>query len=179
MLRTILAFGFAAGIAVAVPMCLMVANSEPGSTGHSHLAGYLVMLVALSLVFVGVKRYRDRALGGVIRFAPALGIGLAISAVAGVIYVIGWEITLAVTDYSFMDSYAAAAIEAKRADGASVAEIAAVTAQMADFKSQYANPWFRMPITFVEIFPVGVLVSLISAALLRNSEFLPARQATG
>jgi len=179
MLRTILAFGLAAGIVVAVPMCLMVANSEPGSAGHSYLAGYLVMLVALSLVFVGVKRYRDRTLGGVIRFAPALGMGLAISAVAGVIYVIGWEITLAVTDYSFIDSYAAAAIEAKRADGASAAEIAAVTAQMADFKAQYANPWFRMPITFVEIFPVGVLVSLISAALLRNRQFLPARQATG
>jgi Protein of unknown function (DUF4199) len=179
MLRTILAFGLAAGIAVAVPMCLMVANSEPGSTGHSYLAGYLVMLVALSLVFVGVKRYRDHMLGGAIRFAPALGMGVAISAVAGAIYVAGWEITLAVTDYAFIDSYAAAAIEAKRASGASGAEIAAVTAQIAEFAAQYSNPWFRMAVTFVEIFPVGVLVSLVSAALLRNSRFLPARPAVG
>jgi len=179
MLRMILAFGLAAGLVVAIPMCLMVTNSESGSTAQSYLVGYLVMLVGLSLVFVGVKRYRDHVLGGVIRFAPALGMGLAISAIAGVIYVIGWEITLAVTNYAFVDSYAAATIEAKRASGASAAEIAAVVAQMAEFKTQYANPWFRLPMTFVEIFPVGVLVSLISAALLRNSRFLPARAAAG
>ena len=179
MLRTILAFGLAAGLLVTVPMCVMVTNSEHGSAAQSYLVGYLVMLVALSLVFVGVKRYRDRVQGGVIRFAPALGMGLAISAVAGVIYVIGWEVTLALTDYAFMESYARAAIEAKRASGASAAEVAAVVAQMAEFRAQYANPWFRMPMTFIEIFPVGVLVSLVSAALLRNSRFLPARPAAG
>lgn len=42
-------------------------------------------------------------------------------------------------------------------------------------KVQYANPLFRLPMVFAEIFPVGVLVSLISAALLRNRRFLPAR----
>ena len=39
----------------------------------------------------------------------------------------------------------------------------------------YANPLFRLPITFVEMFPIGVLISLVSAAVLRNSRFLPAR----
>lgn len=179
MLPLVLAFGALAGVLVAVPMCLMVANSEPGSAGHSQLVGYLTMLVALSLVFVGVKRYRDRALGGVIRFGAALGIGLGISAVAGVVYVIGWEITLALTDYAFVDAYAVAAVEARRASGASPAEIAKVAADMAAFKVQYMNRWFRMPVTFVEIFPVGVIVSLVSAALLRNSRFLPARSAPG
>ncbi len=179
MLGSILAFGVAAGLLVAVPMCLMVANSEPGSAGHSQLVGYLTMMVALSLIFVGVKRYRDRVLGGVIRFGTALGIGLGISAVAGVVYVIGWEITLAATDFEFVDSYAAAAVEAKRASGATPAEVAKVAADMAGFKLQYMNPWFRMPITVIEIFPVGVSISLVSAALLRNSRFLPARPAAG
>lgn len=174
MLNLILAFGTAAGLLVAIPMCVMVANSEPGSAGHSQLVGYLTMLVALSLIFVGVKRHRDRVQGGVIRFGKAFGIGLGISAVAGVVYVIGWEITLAITDYAFVDTYAAAAIEAKRSAGASAAEVAAVAADMAKFKAQYMNPWFRMPVTFVEIFPVGVIVSLVSAVLLRNSRFLPA-----
>ncbi len=179
MLPQILVFGAVAGVLVAVPMCVMVANSEPGSAGHSQLVGYLTMLVALSLVFVGVKRYRDRALGGVIRFGTALGLGLGISAVAGVVYVIGWEVTLALTDYRFVDSFAAAAVEAKRASGASPAEVAKVAADMATFKLQYMNRWFRMPVTFVEILPVGIIVSLISAALLRNSRFLPARRAPG
>jgi hypothetical protein len=175
MSRIILIFGTIAGLIVAVPMCLLVANAEPGSAATSHFTGYLIMLLALSLVFVGVKRLRDRELGGVIRFVPALVAGLGISAVAGVIYVIGWEITLAVTDFAFIDSYSNAAIEAAHAKGASASEVEAVAAKMNEFRQQYANPFFRLPVTFIEIFPVGLVVSLISAALLRNSRFLPAR----
>ena len=175
MSRITLIFGAVAGLVVAIPMCLLVANAEPGSAATSHVTGYLIMLLALSLVFFGVKRLRDRELGGVIRFVPALLAGLGISAVAGVIYVIGWEITLAVTDFAFIDSYSTAAVEAARAKGASAADVAAVTTQMDEFRLQYANPLFRLPVTFIEIFPVGVLISLISAALLRNSRFLPAR----
>ena len=171
----ILIFGAAAGLIVAVPMCLLVANAEPGSAATSHFTGYLIMLLALSLIFFGVKRLRDRELGGVIRFVPALLAGLGISAVASVIYVIGWEITLAITDFAFIDSYSNAAVEAARARGASAADVAAVIAKMDEFRRQYANPFFRLPVTFIEIFPVGFLISLISAALLRNSRFLPAR----
>ena len=175
MTRIILIFGTAAGLIVAVPMCLLLANAEPGAWATSQFAGYLMMVLALSLIFFGVKRLRDRELGGVIRFAPALLAGLGISAVASVIYVIGWEITLAVTDFAFIDSYSTAAVEAARAKGASAADVEAVIAQMDDFRRQYANPFFRLPMTFIEIFPVGLLISLISAALLRNSRFLPAR----
>jgi Protein of unknown function (DUF4199) len=179
MSRIILIYGVAAGLIVIVPMSLMLSNAEHGSAATSHFTGYLIMLLALSLVFFGVKRLRDRELGGAIRFVPALLAGLGISAVAGVIYVIGWEITLAVTDFAFIDSYSNAAIEAARAKGASAADIEAVVAQMDEFRRQYANPLVRLPMTFIEIFPVGLLVSLISAALLRNSRFLPARQQTG
>lgn len=175
MTRIILIFGTAAGLIVAVPMCLLVAIAEPGSAATSHFTGYLIMLLALSLIFLGVKRLRDHERGGAIRFVPALLAGLGISAVAGVIYVIGWEITLAVTDYAFVDSYSTAAVEAARAKGASAAEVESLVAKMDEFRRQYMNPFFRLPITFIEIFPVGCLISLISAALLRNSRFLPAR----
>lgn len=179
MLRTILIFGVIAGLIVALPMFSLLALGEPGSTGHSMVTGYLIMLVALSLIFVAVKRFRDRALGGVIRFLPALLMGLGISAVAGVIYVIGWEFTLAATDYAFIDQYTTGAIESARAKGASTAEIARVTVEMEAMKVSYANPLFRLPMTFVEIFPVGVVISLITAALLRNSRFMPMRSAGG
>lgn len=175
MLRSILIFGIAAGLIVAVPMFLMLALAEPGGAHSSPLAGYLMMMLALSLIFVGVKRHRDRALGGVIKFLPALLLGLGISVVAGLIYVIGWEITLAATDNNFMENYTAAMIEAERAKGASPAAIERLTTEMEAFKVQYANPLFRLPMTFIEIFPVGVLISVISAALLRNPRLLPAR----
>src|ERR1700741_851784 len=121
MSRIILIFGTAAGLIVIVPMSLLLANAEHDSAATSHFTGYLIMLLGLSLVFVGVKRLRDRELGGVIRFGPALLAGLGISAVAGVLYVIGWEITVAVTDFAFVDSYSRGAIEAARAKGVSAA----------------------------------------------------------
>lgn len=175
MFRTILTYGVIAGALVAVPMFSHLLLSG-GHVGDSSLfIGYAIMLAALSLIFVGTKRYRDKALGGVIKFLPAFLMGLGISAVAGVIYVVGWEITLALTDYAFIEQYAASMLEAERAGGASPAELEAKAAEIAQFARDYRNPLLRLPMTFIEIFPVGLVISLISAALLRNSRFLPAR----
>lgn len=175
MLKTMLLFGVAAGVIVAAPMFLLLAVAPGDPVVSSQYLGYSLILLALSLIFVGVKRFRDTARGGVIKFAPALLMGLGISAVAGVIYVIGWEITLHLTNFRFTDDYARMLLDNARAKGADAAKLARVQAEADAFKAQYANPFFRLPMTFVEIFPVGVLVSLVSAALLRNSRFMPAR----
>ena len=178
MLRIVLFYGVVAGLVVTLPMLGYLALSEPEISDHSAVLGYSIMLLALTAVFFGVKNYRDRAQGGVIGFMPALLMGLGISAVAGVLYVIGWEIYMAATDYTFAAAYGDAMVEAARAKGASPEEVDRIAGEMAAFAEQYANPIFRVPVTFIEIFPVGVLVSLISAALLRNSRFMPARQAS-
>lgn len=181
MLRTILIFGLLAGLIVAVPMMLLLGKTEFGEGdhgAHSMLTGYALMLLAFSMIFIGVKRRRDRELGGVIRFLPALLAGLGISVVASLIYVIGWEITLASTDYAFMADYTAAMLEAEKAKGASPAVLAAKAAEFARMTEDYKNPFYRLPLTFVEIFPVGLIVSLVSAALLRNSRFMPMKVET-
>jgi hypothetical protein len=90
--------------------------------------------------------------------------------------VASWEALQAVTHMDFADSYANAIIASEKAKGASAEALAKLGADMETFKVQYANPMFRLPMTFAEIFPVGVLVSLVSAGLLRNSRFLPSRR---
>ena len=139
------------------------------------LIGYATILVALTGVFLGVKHYRDKEKGGVIKFLPALGVGLGISAVASLGWVIAWEISLAVTKFDFVTAYYGAMIEQAQADGATAEKIAQMRTEQEGFASMYSNPVIRMGITFVEMFPIGVVISLISAALLRNSRFLPAR----
>ena len=37
-----------------------------------------------------------------------------------------------------------------------------------------SGPLFRLPMAFLEVFPFGLVVSLISAAILRNRKALPA-----
>jgi hypothetical protein len=154
----------------------MVSLPPDGHGLASMVQTYIVMLVALSMVFVGVKQYRDKVLGGVIPFAPALGLGLAISAVAGVFYAIAWEISQVFMSFDFTGFYAKSMVEGVRSAGGSPEAIAQAEQRAREFVEQYSNPLFRVPMTFLEIFPVGVLVSLVSAALLRNSRLLPARR---
>lgn len=175
MLRIILIYGVIGGIIVAVPMLVSTFTlTEDTVPENAALYGYLSMLLAFTMVFVGIKHYRDKVLGGVIRFLPALGVGLGISAVASLFWVVGWEITLA-TGFDFGSAYMDSVVTAAQARGAPAAEIEQIRAETAEFLASYANPLVRLPMSFVEMFPIGVLISLISAAVLRNSRFLPGR----
>lgn len=176
--RLVVLYGLIAGLIVGIPMDWSVIGHADAMGDYALLYGYLTMLVGLTAVFLGVKRYRDKELGGVIRFVPALLVGLGISAVASVIYAIAWEVALAFSGFDFAASYSKGMIEAARAKGASPAELQKVIAEAAVFAKSYANPLYRFPMTFLEMFPVGVLISLISAGLLRNPRVLPARAPT-
>ena len=176
MTRIALVYGAIAGsIVIATILVGFLAGSDHG--GQSLWFGYLIMIVALSLIFLGVKRFRDREGGGVIKFGPAFLLGLMIAAVAGVFYVAGWEAYLAATDYSFMPSYVDHMIESKKAAGLAGEALEAEIAKLREMQANYENPLFRMPMTFVEIFPVGLVIALISAAILRNPKMFPARRA--
>lgn len=171
-LRTILVFGSLAGLILEVTFLgLLSLGAHGGDYGAA--VGFLTMFVALSLIFVGMKRYRDVEMGGVIRFMPAFMLGLGMALIAAVFYVVGWEIYLAVTGNTFIADYFAGQIESARAAGASAAEIAALEASAVEFGEKYANPLYRIPITFTEIAPVALIVPLVSAALLRNPRFMP------
>lgn len=177
MLRTILKYGVIAGLVVGgFEIATFVGFGGLPPLKYGMVIGYTTMLIALSAVFVGIKRHRDVDRGGVIGFWPAFGVGLGVSFIAGIFYVVAWEAVQAMTHMDFAGSYAQAMLESEKAKGASAEALAKLSAEMATFKLQYADPLFRLPMTFVEIFPVGVLVSLVSAGLLRNSRFLPARR---
>jgi hypothetical protein len=178
MFKDIVKYGLLAGAIVAVPMIglVLIWRDGPPNTTIGMAIGFTTMLVALSVVFIAVKRRRDVDQGGAIKFWPAFGLGLGISAVAGLVYVLAWEASLALTGMDYAAKYAETVVSEARARGESEAALAALAAKMEDFAAQYANPLFRMPVTFTEIFPVGVLVSLVSADLLRNPRFMPARR---
>lgn len=164
------------GIGGAIPILILSASLALNLSNHTTSVwfGYLVMLAALSLIFVGVKRFRDVECGGIIRFWRALGLGLAMALVAGIIYAAGWEIFIAVSGYDFMADYSRAMVEGMRAEGAAQAAIDAQLAELRQMQVWYDNPAIRVAMIFAEIFPVGLLVALVSAALLRNPRMLPA-----
>lgn len=178
MLRFALTFGSLTGIAVVLPTLIAIRFSGSEHLFASEVIGYLIMLIALSLIFVGIKRYRDVALGGVIGFSRALLLGLMISTVAALIYIVAWEFYLYRTDYMFIDEYVGQLIEARRQAGLSEQALAAEIAALQTMQANYGKPVYRLIVTFSEIFPVGLLVSLVAAALLRFPGFLPAHRVT-
>ena len=178
MTNIIFLYGTFAGLIVIGAMIAFIiyVGGQPDMNDNSLLFGYTTMIVALSMIFFGVKRYRDRDLGGVIKFVPAFLMGLAIAVVAGVIYVAGWEVYMAATDGSYMKAYMDHYIAGEKAKGLTGAALDKLVAEMDAMMIAYnTNMPYRMGLTFLEIFPVGVIVALISAALLRMPKFLSAR----
>lgn len=176
MLKVIVTHGAVAGLATAANLLLGAFAARGGQSFEMlEWLGYLIMIVALSVIFIAIKRYRDQELGGVIKFGRAALLGLGVTAVASLFYVVGWELSLALTDYAFIGDYTDAFVTEREAAGVSGAELATIVADMERLETQYANPLYRLPMTFLEIFPVGVLITLVSAGLLRNAKLLPAR----
>lgn len=164
-MKYILVYGSLSG-AVIIAAMLAVINL---SGLHSEFVGYLIMLVALTMIFIGVKRYRDVECGGVIKFGRALALGLGIAACATLTYILIWEVYLAATNYTFFDSY----IASLKAGGAPAGEIA----QMVSMRDTYNNnPLFRMGMTAIEILPMASVIALLSAGLLCFPKVLPTRR---
>jgi len=95
--------------------------------------------------------------------------------VASVVYVLAWELSMVLVGGDFAAMFARHMVERAEAKGLAGDALAAAVAKAREFEAMYRNPLLRLPMTFVEIFPVGVLVSLVSALVLRNPRVLPAR----
>ena len=128
--------------------------------------GYTSMVLAFLTVYFGVRAYRDTVAGGSVTFGRALAVGLMITAVASVCYVATWQLVYHQFLPDFVDTYAAYAVEKARASGATDAQLAETTRQMADFKEMYQNPLVNIAFTFLEPLPVGLVFTLVTAGVL-------------
>jgi hypothetical protein len=126
------------------------------------------MVLAFLLVFFGIRSYREEVGEGTISFGKAFQVGILITLVACVVYVLAWQVVYWGFYPDFLDQYSAHAVEKARAAGESEAAIREMEADMASWGKLYQNPFFNAGITFLEVFPVGLIVSLISAAILRR-----------
>ncbi|GAA0543642.1 putative membrane protein [Rhizomicrobium palustre] len=174
MIRIILVFGALSGLVLIASLGLTMFLHDH-AVKFPEWMGYVIMLAALSLIFVGVKRYRDQVKGGVMRFVDGAKVGLGIAAIASITYVLAWEVYLWLTDYRFFPNYMQSVIAAKKAAGISAADLAKLTASLQAMAESYTHPLSRMAITLTEIAPLALIVALISAAVLRFHRILPAR----
>jgi hypothetical protein len=171
MKKNIIIYGLIAGIVVSILMLFSVNISN--AEGHIDydkglLIGYASMLIAFSLVFVGIRNYRDKYNGGVISFGKAFKIGIMIVLIASTIYVVAWLIDYFYFIPDFLEKYSAHMLDKLKASGASQIEINKQTTEMANMGRMYKNPFFNAMMTYVEILPVGLVVTLISSFILKR-----------
>ena len=169
MKKTIITYGLIAGL---ITMSFMIASTLVwkinGYENGSMILGFAGMLIAFIFVFVGIKNYRDKQNGGSITFGDGFKIGFFIALIASSIYTLVWLIEFHFFMPDFMEKYAAKAIEGIKLSGLSAAEIAKKVTEMEEMRENYKNPFIRVGYTLMEILPIGIVVALISALILKR-----------
>jgi len=175
MKKVVITFGLISGAIAAALMWILMGFVNGGSIDFDNgmIWGYATMIIALSLVFFGVKSYRDNH-GGHITFLKGLQVGILISLISAVFYAASWEIYYPSVGDEFMQKYTAYYLDKMKKDGASDADIEKARVEGAEFTEIYRKFYIRFGMTLMEILPVGVVVTLVSAALLRKRDILPA-----
>ena len=169
MKRTVLKFGLIAGGIFVAMMLITMPFAEQIGFANGEIIGYTTLLVAFVFVFFGIRSYRENVGNGYITFGRAFKVGMLITVIASLCYVISWQIAY----YGFMpdfgEKYSQYLVEKSRAAGASPEQIANEVAQQQRFWAIYKNPIYNFLITFfVEPFPMGLVITLISSAILRK-----------
>jgi Protein of unknown function (DUF4199) len=168
MKKTVLTFGLISGVMISVLMggSLLLANKV--GSGHSMVLGYTIMVASFLLIYFGIRSYRDNTLAGQISFGRAFACGILITLITSCCYVAMWEFLYFNFMPHFMDSYFAAQIQRVQSSGLDSATIATQVAAIQHSQQLYQNPFVNIAYTFIEPLPVGLLITLISAGVLRR-----------
>lgn len=165
MRRIVWIFGIIGGLINGAMFFVLMPTDGQMDFEGGELAGYLTMIVALSVIFFAVKQYKDKQPDGKVGFLKAFLVGLYVTLIASVIYVLAWEVYYQTFAPNFADQYVEYMSEALAQQGKSEAQIAEEIAETASMMETYKNNTLvRMGITFTEIFPVGLIISLLTAA---------------
>lgn len=175
MKKIIWTYGLIAGAIVAALLFASMPLWENGTLtfDNGEVVGYTTMIISLSLVFFGVKTCRDHHFNGTISFWQAVKVGILITAIAAVMYALAWEICYQTVASDFTEKMSEHYLEKMKSATNDQAAVEAAVEQMQSFKEWYKNPVLRFGITIMEILPVGIVITLLSAALLRKKEVLP------
>lgn len=174
MKKTVLTFGLVSGAISAIMMLITIPFADKLGFNKGAIIGYTLIVVSALLIFFGIRSYRENASGGRLSFGRGSAVGILITLLSNVCYVATWEVVYFKFMPDFADKYAAHMIDKAKASGASQEKIDKTTEQAQEFKQMYNNPLVNITYTFAEVFPIGLGVTLPSAAIFRKKTLTPA-----
>ena len=169
MKRNVFVFGSISGLIVATFMIVstILCSNDPNYE-ISMFVGYAGMILAFSFVFVGITNFRNKYNNGIITFGKAFKLGFYITLIASTVYVLVWLVEYYFFMPDFMDKYSAHMIDQAKSSGKSESELSAQLKQIESMKEMYKNPLFVILLTYAEVLPIGLVISLISALILKR-----------
>lgn len=167
MKRFTLLLSIAGGVFVSIFMVILVKYCNPQHALTNMLITYAAMIIAFSVIFVAVKKERDSN-GGVITFGKALGIGLMITLITSTIYAAVWLVDYYVFMPDFMDKYTDHIIQQLKASHLPPQELKEKIDQANRNREMYGSFIGMTMEAYMEILPVGLIVSIIAALILKR-----------
>jgi len=168
MRRIVLTFGLLGGAVLAVTMIATMPFEDKLAFGISLVLGYTTMVLSALFIYFGVRSYRENVSGGRLTFARGFAVGILIALVTACCYVATWEVIYFKFMPDFADKYAAKMVQKAQASGATPEKIQKAKQDAEHFRQSYNNLFVNVGMTFLEILPVSLLATLLSAAVLRR-----------
>ncbi len=173
MKKTVLTFGLISGALSAATMLVTLPFADKIGWEKGEILGYTVIVLSALMVFFGVRSYRENVGGGRLTFGRGFAVGILITLISSACYVATWEVIYYKLMPGFSEKYAAHMVERAKASGASQQKIDETERQAKQFKQMYDNPAINVAMTFAEVFPIGLVVTLVSAGILRKKVRTP------
>ena len=171
MKRVIKVFGLISGAICIVMMVLSSIFRDQIGWERGMIVGYTSMILSLGVIFFAVQSYKNNAGNGYVSFGKAFRIGLWITLISSAIYAGTWLVIYYNTKPNIMEQYYVHMVEKMKADGASQAELAKAAKDKEWGMKIFENPVTNFLWAFIfEPLPIGLIISLITAALLRSKK---------
>jgi hypothetical protein len=168
MKKNVLTFGLISGAISSLMMLATVPFADRIGFDKGAVIGYTAIVLSFLLVFFGVRSYRENVGGGRLTFGRGFAVGILITLISSACYVGTWEFVYYKLMPDFTEKYAAHMIERAKASGASQQKMEETERKAKQFKQMYDNPAMNVALTFMEVFPIGLVVTAVSAGILRN-----------
>ncbi len=167
MKKSTLLLSLAGGVFVSIFMVFLVKYCDTQHAITNMLITYTAMVIAFSVIFVAIKKERDKN-GGVITFGKAFRIGLIITAITSTIYVAVWLVDYYEFMPDFMDKYTAGIIQQLKASHLSP-QVLKEKIDQANRNKEWYGSFLGMTLEgYREILPAGLIVSVIASLVLKR-----------
>jgi len=164
MVKTVLKFGaLSGGIAAVLMLLTMGLLSKYIGFNWGLVVGYASIIITFSVIYPALNTYKQKEGKGTISFGKALAIGLLISLIGSICYVIAWAFVYRYMMPDYLDKFIEKSIASMKSSGATETAIQKQTTEMNNYREAYKSPLYFFLYTISEPLPVGVLMSLILA----------------